>query len=307
MTWWCAARDVAWTWTWQAYPGVWLFVLAIGIGFAALVRRLAPRHAPAGAGAITTGQAAWFVVGLVVLWLATDWPVGALGAGYLLSVHTAQWILYTLVVPPFLLLGVPEWLPLAAGADTRLGKFLRLLARPVVALAIADAILLASHLPPVVDGFRRTQFGSFAVDLAWLVGGLAMWWPVLAPNPAISRVSYPWKIGYLFLCTLVPIAPAAFLTYSDFPVYALYELAPRVYDISAISDQQAAGLLMKAVADPIIWLAMAIVFFKWQRVEEAADRAEREARRAGQGGREAAGRLFRRGGRAAGPLPLRPP
>lgn len=289
MTWWCAARDVAWTWTWQAYPGVWLFVLAIGLGFAGLVRRLAQQYSPAGERAITPGQVGWFVVGLAVLWLATDWPVGALGAGYLLSVHTAQWILYTLVVPPFLLLGIPEWLPLAAGAGTRLGRFLRLLARPVVALIIADAILLATHLPPVVDGFRRTQFGSFAVDLAWLVGGLAMWWPVLAPNPAISRVSYPWKIGYLFLCTLVPIVPAAFLTYSDFPVYALYELAPRVYDISAIADQQAAGLLMKAVADPIIWLAMAIVFFKWQRVEEAADLAEREAREAGQGGSGAAG------------------
>jgi cytochrome c oxidase assembly factor CtaG len=279
MTWWCAARDVAWTWTWQAYPGVWLFVLALAAGFYLLVRRLAPRHAPPGQPPLPAGQAAWFTVGLVVLWLATDWPIGALGAGYLLTVHTAQWILYTLVVPPFLLLGVPGWLPLAAGADTRLGRTLRLLARPVVALVITDAILLATHLPPVVDGFRRTQFGSFAVDVAWLAGGLVMWWPILAPNPAISRVSYPWKIGYLFLSTLVPIVPAAFLTYADFPVYSLYELAPRVNGIPAITDQQAAGLIMKAVADPIIWLAMAIIFFRWQRVEEAADRAERAARK----------------------------
>jgi putative membrane protein len=278
MTWWCAARDVAWSWTWQAYPGVWLFVLGLGAGFFLLIRRLAPRHAPPDRPPLPAGQAAWFTLGLVVLWLATDWPVGALGAGYLLTVHTAQWILYTLVVPPFLLLGVPGWLPQASGADTRFGRTLRLLARPVVALVITDAILLATHLPPVVDGFRRTQFGSFAVDMAWLVGGLVMWWPILAPNPAISRVSYPWKIGYLFLSTLVPIVPAAFLTYADFPVYSLYELAPRVKGIAAITDQQAAGLIMKAVADPIIWLAMAIVFFRWQRVEEATDRAERAAR-----------------------------
>ena len=279
MTWWCAARDVAWTWTWQAYPGVWLFVLGLGAGFFLLLRRLAPRHAPKGQPPLPARQGAWFTLGLAVLWLATDWPVGALGAGYLLTVHTAQWILYTLVVPPFLLLGVPAWLPLAAPEESRLGRALRLLARPVVALVITDAILLSSHLPPVVDGFRRTQFGSFAVDVAWLIGGLVMWWPILAPNPAISRVSYPWKIGYLFLSTLVPIVPAAFLTYADFPVYSLYELAPRVNAIPAITDQQAAGLIMKAVADPIIWLAMAIVFFRWQRVEEAADRAEREARK----------------------------
>ncbi len=278
MTWWCAARDVAWSWTWQAYPGVWLFVLAVAGGFTLLVRRLAPVHAPPGGRPVPPAQVAWFTLGLVLLWLSTDWPVGALGAGYLLSVHTAQWILYTLVVPPFLLLGVPAWLPLAAPAQSKAGRLLRILARPFVALLVTDAILLASHLPPVVDGFRRTQWGSFTVDLAWLIGGLVMWWPILAPNPSISRVSYPWKIGYLFLCTLVPIVPAAFLTYADYPVYALYELAPRVYNISAISDQQAAGLLMKAVADPIIWLAMAVVFFRWQRVEEAEDRAEKEAR-----------------------------
>jgi len=281
VTWWCAARDVAWSWTWQAYPGVWLFIIAIAVGATVLVRRLAPAHAPAGVRPVSHGQLAWFGLGLLVLWLATDWPVGALGAGYLLSVHTAQWILYTLVVPPFLLLGMPAWLPRSAGPGSGMGRLLRLLARPFIALLVTDAILLASHLPPVVDGFRRTQWGSFTVDLAWLIGGLVMWWPVLAPNPDISRVSYPWKIGYLFLCTLVPIVPAAFLTYADYPVYALYELAPRVYDIPAITDQQAAGLLMKAVADPIIWLAMAVVFFRWQRVEEAADRAEKAARETG--------------------------
>ena len=281
MTWWCAARDVAWTWTWQAYPGVWLFVLGLGAGFFALVRRRAPRHAPKAMPSISAGQTGWFLLGLAVLWLATDWPLGALGAGYLLSVHTAQWILYTLVVPPFLLLGVPAWLPLSVPEDSTFGRLLRLFARPVVALALTDAILLSSHLPPVVDGFRRTQSGSFVIDLLWLVGGLVMWWPVLAPNPAISRVSYPWKIGYLFLSTLVPIVPAAFLTYADYPLYSLYELAPRVYGISAATDQQVAGLIMKAVADPIIWLAMAIVFFRWHHVEEAADRAEREQRRAG--------------------------
>ena len=284
MTWWCSARDVAWVWTWQAYPGVWLFVLGIALSLYLAIRRLAPRHAPPNQPPLRKSEAAWFTAGLFVLWAATDWPIGALGAGYLLTVHSVQWILYTLVVPPLLLLGVPGWLPLSARPDSRAGRLLRLLARPIVALLITDAILLASHLPPVVDGFRRTQFGSFTVDLAWLIGGLVMWWPVLAPNPTISRVSYPWKIGYLFLSTLVPIVPAAFMTYADFPLYSLYELAPRVNGIAAITDQQAAGLIMKAVADPIIWLAMAVVFFRWQRVEEAADLAERERRGSGAGG-----------------------
>ena len=38
----------------------------------------------------------WFGLGVAILWGATDWPMGALGAGYLASVHMAQYLLYTL-------------------------------------------------------------------------------------------------------------------------------------------------------------------------------------------------------------------
>jgi putative membrane protein len=279
VTWWCAARDVAWTWQWQPYPGVWLFMLTLVGGYIWMVRRLAPRAAPVGRDAVTRGQWAWFATGALALWAATDWPIGALGSGYLLSVHTIQWILYTLVAPPLLLLGVPDWLPLATREGSVARRILRVLALPIVALIITDAILLASHVPPVVDGLRRTQAGSFLIDMAWLAGGLVMWWPILAPNPAISRVSHPWKIGYLFFATVVPTIPAAFLTFADFPIYALYELAPRVHGIPAGADQQVAGLLMKAVADPILWLAMGILFFRWSRLEAATDREERDRRR----------------------------
>src|SRR5512134_1732543 len=248
-------------------------------GYIWMVRRLAPRAAPAGRVPVTRGQWAWFATGALALWAATDWPIGALGSGYLLSVHTIQWILYTLVAPPLLLLGVPDWLPLATREGSVARRILRVLALPIVALVITDAILLASHVPPVVDGLRRTQAGSFLIDMAWLAGGFVMWWPILAPNPAISRVSHPWKIGYLFFATVVPTIPAAFLTFADFPIYALYELAPRVHGIPAGADQQVAGLLMKAVADPILWLAMGILFFRWSRLEAATDREERDRRR----------------------------
>ena len=65
------------------------------------------------------------------------------------------------------------------------------------------------------------------------------------------------------------------MVFSDYPLYATYELAPRVAGIAAGSDQQTAGLIMKAGADPLLWIAMAIVFFRWQRAEEAAERQAR--------------------------------
>jgi putative membrane protein len=276
MNWWCSARDVAWTWTWQAYPGVWLFVALLTGLYVRALRRL-PR------GAARPSQVAWFGYGVLSLWIASDWPVGALGSGYLLSLHTVQWILYALVAPPLLLLGVPRegWLALAE--RPRAGAFLRYWARPLPGLLAFNLSLLATHLPQVVDTLRPWQAGSFAIDMVWLAGGLALWWPVVAPRPEIGRLRDLPAIGYLFAATIVPTVPAAFMTFSAAPLYALYELAPRVSGLTALDDQRTAGLLMKAVGDPILWLAMSILFFRYARAEKAADdreRAEREARRA---------------------------
>ena len=29
MSWWCAAQDTAWSWTWQPYLGVWMLVASL--------------------------------------------------------------------------------------------------------------------------------------------------------------------------------------------------------------------------------------------------------------------------------------
>lgn len=280
MTWWCSARDVAWSWNWQAYPGVWLFVLALLGGYAWALRRTARSGEP-GARPV---QVAWYLHGVLALWIASDWPVGALGSGYLLSLHTVQWILYALVAPPLLLLGVPDraWRALAAGP--RRGPVLRFLARPLPALGFFYATMLVTHLPRVVDTLRPWQAGSFAIDMTWLAGGLALWWPILAPRPDIGRLRDLPAIGYLFAATIVPTIPAAFMVFSSAPLYGLYELAPRVGGLSALDDQRTAGLLMKSVGDPVLWLAMAVLFFRWARAEQASDAREREARRASRPG-----------------------
>jgi len=204
--------------------------------------------------------------------------VGTLGAGYLLSVHTAQYLLYCMVAPPLILMGLPRSLLL--GAESRPRLWLRRMANPVVALLVFNAVLFGSHVPAVVDGLRVSQVGSMMIDLAWLAGGLSLWWPVVAPTPEISRVTLPWKAGYLFLSTILPTIPAAFMIYADYPIYRLYELAPRVNDILSTTDQLVAGLLMKAGGDIISWIALLIVLVRWARSEAARDRMERNERAA---------------------------
>lgn len=257
MTWWCSATSAEWTWAWRAYPGVWIFVLALLAGYAWKVSHASRLTAHA-------SRPAAFGVGLVLLWLALDWPAGALGAGYLLSIHTTQYIVITLVAVPVLLVGVPP-------ALRPRGALSRFFAGPVQGLFGYTAVMAVTHVPSVSDALMATQVGSLVVDLAWMAGAIALWWPVLAPE-GVVRISPPLRVGYLFLATIPPTIPAAFMVFSDYPLYAIYELAPRVHGIAAGSDQQTAGLIMKAGADPLLWVAMAIVFLRWQRAEEASER-----------------------------------
>jgi len=208
-----------------------------------------------------------FGIGLTLLWLALDWPAGALGAGYLLSIHTTQYVVITLIAMPLLLVGIPP-------EHRPRGRLSRFLAGPAPGLLGYTAVMAVTHVPSVSDALMATQVGSLAVDLAWMAGAVALWWPVLAPE-GVVRISPPLRVGYLFLATIPPTIPAAFMVFSDYPLYATYELAPRVHGIGAGSDQQTAGLVMKAGADPLLWVAMAIVFFRWQRAEEASERRAR--------------------------------
>jgi putative membrane protein len=275
MTWWCAATDAPWSWSWRAYPGVWLVVALLAIGYWQWRRR------SFAAGDAWPGRhVGCFATGLLLVWVALDWPVGALGGGYLASLHTVQWLLLAQIAPPFLLLGLaPGALARLETTSPRRATLLHRLAGALPGIAAFNVVLLATHVPAIVDALMATQLGSFVVDAAWLLSGLALWWPVVAPAP-YGRLSDPAKMGYLFLSTLLPTAPAAFLTFADYPLYKLYELAPRVGEIAARSDQQMAGLLMKAIADPIMWTSMGIIFFRWSRAERREEEREAAARAA---------------------------
>jgi len=264
VTWWCSARGSPWTWTWQPYPGVWLLVILLLATYTLALWRFKAleSHKPHSAEVVS------FVSGVVFLWLSIDWPVGPLGAGYLISVHTAQYIVLTMVVAPLLIHGLPGWLLEALIQPRWAVSLARFLSRPVFAFLVFNVVLVATHLPPVVDGLKATQLGSFAVDMAWLASGLLFWWQVLGPLPELKPLSYPGRIVFLLLNVFVPTVPAAFLTFADYPLYAIYELAPRVAGISAAQDQQLAGLTMKIVGGFFIFGTASVLFFKWYATEE---------------------------------------
>jgi putative membrane protein len=265
VSWWCSATGAPWSWSFQAYPGVWLVV-----GLLAVCYWRAWAAGRADGHPVDGRRVACFAAGLAVFWISTDWPLGLLGAGYLASAHMLVFLLYTLVAAPLMLLGIPEWMGRRLVAAARLDRILPVLSRPWVAGVTFNVVLLATHAPITVDGLRGTQFGSFALDLLWLLAGFLVWLPVICPVPERRIASPAVTCIYVFLALgALPMIPGAFLTFSAYPLYRTYELAPRVIDLSAGDDQQLAGFLMKVGSLPVIWAIILGVFIAWARRESA--------------------------------------
>ncbi len=266
--WWCVARGVEWTWTWQAYPGVWLFVAALVVAFFRLERRGV--DVPLLDASSRRWRRTAFLVGAGALWLVLDWPIGAIGAGYLASVHMVQFLVLALIVPALLLLSIREedYRDLARRLPD--GPF-RAVTHPLVTLATFTIVLAATHWPPIVDTLMPNQAGNMLLDLMWLATGLLFWWPIVAPVPVRRSWGYPTKMVYLIATTLANTGTFAYLTFTDLPVFSTYELAPPFPGISTRDDQTLAGLLMKIGGAAILWTAITILFALWYRESEQGE------------------------------------
>jgi putative membrane protein len=251
---------------WHAHLDVWVLVAGIAFLYGTAVRRERARHPERAA--VSRFQLTCFYAGLGVMWLASDWPVHDLAEGYLYSVHMVQHLLFTLVVALLLLAGTPAWMARnLLGSGKRLAA-VRALSRPVTGLIQFNVVLVLSHWPVVVDLTIRHHPLHFVAHAVLLTSALFMWMPIASPLPEIRRLKPPTQMLYLFLQTIVPTVPASFLTFNSRPLYKIYTTFPRLWHITALSDQQFAGLIMKIVGGLYLWAAIGVIFFRWYADEE---------------------------------------
>jgi len=266
MQWWCSAQGVPWTWSWQAFPGVWIFILLLVLGYRRLwrIERGGDQAPTEGTG----NRIAAFVTGIIFLWLALDWPIGVLGAGYLVSAHMVQFLLLALIAPPFLIYSIPPQAMERLEERVRARRVLSFLTHPLIALVIFNATIIITHIPIVTDTAMESQIGSLIIDLAWIIAAFVFWWPVVAPVPERRWMHPLLKVGYIAAQLILGKPVFVYLTFSEYPVYAVYELAPRVHGIGAAEDQQFAGLLMEVAGALILFVAAAVLFLQWGKREE---------------------------------------
>lgn len=255
-------------WRWQPHPEVWVLVAAVVGLYVAAARIVGPKAVPAGQPVLTRANKLWFAGAVVVLWGASDWPLHDVGEEYLYSAHMVQHLLLTLVMPPMMLLATPRWLAdLVLGHD-RVRAVVRRLARPVVAGVVFNAMTIFIHWPLVVNTSVESAPAHYALHVLVVASALLMWTPVCGPIRE-WRMSLPVQMIYLFLMSVVPTVPGAWLTFAENAVYTAYDIPARPWGLSVQSDQQAAGMIMKLAGGTYLWTFITALFFVWAARLEA--------------------------------------
>jgi putative membrane protein len=247
---------------WHPHPDVWLLLGAVWVGYLVAVRRHAVA-AQVGDLDERRRRTILFSAGMGLLLLVSEWPVHDLAEGYLYSMHMVQHMVYTLVAAPLLVAGIPAWMWRAVLRPRPLGSLFRTATRPVVALVLFNAVLLFTHWPEVVEASVGSEPIHFALHVLVVGSAIVMWWPVLSPLPERPALSPPGQMLYLFFQSLAPTIPASFLTFGQALLYPVYGTFPRIWGMSALTDQLVAGLIMKIVGGLILWGFIVAIFFDW--------------------------------------------
>jgi putative membrane protein len=256
--------------SWTAHPDVWLIIGLIGAGYAIAVTRLGPRVASVQP-IVSRFQVVCFSLGLGAMWLASDWPIHDIAERYNYSIHMVQHLVFSMVAAPLILLGTPAWLLRWLLGPSWLFKTVRWLARFFPALILFNVVLVLTHWPWMVNESLQSALVHFSLHSVLFLSSLIVWLPVVSPLPEIPRLQPILRMLYLFAWSVVPTVPASFLTFGSSPLYKFYEHLPHLFGLTTLQDQQLAGLIMKLGAGLLLWLLIAVVFFRWAAEEEKAN------------------------------------
>ena len=263
--------SVSWT-DWHAHPSIIVGVVLITALYLMAVGPLRERFGWAERG--SSSQMVLFMLGVLVIVVALLSPLHELGDKYLFSAHMAQHLLLMLVVPPLLLLGVPGWLVDKVLRSPRVLAVSRFLTRPLVAFTFFNAVLVLWHMPVLYDLTLRERDIHILEHVMFLGVAVLMWWPVLSLAKELPRASYITQMVYLFLLPTVPSILGAVITFSDKVLYPWYAEAPRLWNISATTDQEIGGIIMWVPGGMAFLTVLIIVFLVWANQEESKNRTE---------------------------------
>ena len=244
----------------QWHPEVWLLVGFLTAAYVYMVRVIGPKAVGPGQPVVTRTNIVTFVGAMLLLWASSDWPLHDISEEYLYSAHMVQHMSLSYFVPPLALMATPTWLARVLLGDGGLYRTVKWFAHPVVAGVLFNASVMILHIPMLVNESVQNGPLHYLLHVMVVSTSLLMWMPVCGPVPEF-RIGVAGAMIYLFLQSVVPTVPAAWLTFAEGVVYQAYDTPVRLGGISVVDDQQLAGAIMKTAGGLYLWAIIIFLFF----------------------------------------------
>jgi putative copper resistance protein D len=145
----------------------------------------------------------------------------------------------------------------------------------VAALTFA-VVVWGSHFTALFELALEDQGVHEIEHVAYLAAAMLFWWPVIAADPARTRMAFPVRALYLLVQVPVNSFLGMAFVFAPAPLYAHYAALGSPYGIDALADQQAAGGIMWLAGDVVFIAGILGIIAAWmrheQRDEPAAER-----------------------------------
>jgi cytochrome c oxidase assembly factor CtaG len=215
-------------------------VLVVAYAFEA--RRVRPSRA----------RVAAFVFGLALIVIAFVTPLQRLALHDFLWAHLLQNVVLAEWSPALLALAVPPVL----------GRRLRV--QPLVALPLWLGVYYVWHLPWLYDVALRHPHSLLHLEhVMYLAAGVCIWWPVVHGIHSAGV-----KAVYLFAAFVLASPLGLMLALLPRAVYATYRDAAPTWGLSAVADQQIAGVTMAIEQALVLFVVFAFFFVRFLGEEQ---------------------------------------
>ncbi len=248
-------------WKFQWHPEVWLLVAFLVGAYVYMVKVIGPKAVPAGVDPVSKKNKRAFAAAMLMLWVASDWPMHDISEEYLYSAHMLQHMMLSYFLPPLALLATPTWLMRVLVGNGKFYEVVKFMTKPVIAGVLFNLVIMVTHIPLMVNESVESGPLHYSLHFAVVMLSLLMWMPVVGPLREL-QIGPLGKCIYLFLQSVVPTVPAAWLTFAEGAVYKSYDIPVRVFGWSVAIDQQLAGAIMKTAGGIFLWAIVVFIFFK---------------------------------------------
>ncbi len=226
-----------------------VFVLA-WLGYGAGALRYPPRSSPRMA----------FHLAMLIAGLTLFGPLDEL-AERNTAWHMGQHMLLIVVVAPLLVLARPlsQWRAvLGPRADAVWRPLHRLSRRPMVCALLHAAAVWFWHAPAPYIAAVQSPLWHVLEHTCFMLSGWLFWWSVLRP----SRLGALPAAGALLFTVMHTGLLGALLTFAKVPLYST--------EVTALADQQLAGLVMWVPGGLVYLLAVVSVAWRWLASQQAS-------------------------------------